>query len=59
MTTIATFNAGEAVVKVPAIEKPMNDLLNMRSPESEFRGEPFVVDADKFLEIILDTAIPT
>ena len=59
MTTITTFNAGKAVMKVPAIEKPMDAFLDVRLPKSEFSGKLFVIDADKILEIILNTAIST
>ena len=49
----------ELAIRAGTIEKTVDDLLDMRPPEPEFRGESFVEDKDEFLEIILDTAIPT
>ena len=46
-------------IRAGTIEKTVDDLLELRPPKPEFRGESFVVDTDEFLEIILDTAIPT
>ena len=57
MTAVTTADAGKTVVKIPTIEKTVDDLLDMRSPEPEFRGESFVADTDEFLETTLDTAI--
>ena len=59
MTAVTTADAGKTVVKIPTIEKPMDDFLDVRLPKSEFGSKPFVIDADEFLEIVLNTAIPT
>ena len=58
MTAIATFDAGKAMVKVATVEKLVNNLLNVRSPETEFCRESIIVDADKLFEIVFDAAIP-
>ena len=34
MTAVFTLHAGEAVVQIAAVEVPVNDLLQMRSPEA-------------------------
>ena len=44
-------------IRAGTIEKTVDDLLDMRPPEPEFRGESFVADTDEFLETTLDTAI--
>ena len=36
MTAVTTADAGKTVVKIPTIEKPMDDFLDVRLPKSEF-----------------------
>ena len=46
-------------MQVAAIEKSVDDFLNVRPPKTKFRRKLIVVDPDEFFEIILDTAIPS
>ena len=34
MTAVFTLHAGEAIVQIAAVEVPVDDLLQMRSPEA-------------------------
>ena len=43
-------------IQAGTIEKPMDDFLDVRLPKSEFGSKPFIIDADEFLEIVLNTA---
>ena len=53
MTAVFTLHAGEAIVQIAAVEVPVNDLLQMRSPEAVLPGEMIVIDPDKGLEVVL------
>ena len=57
MTAVFTLHAGEAIVQIAAVEVPVNDLLQMRSPEAVLPGEMIVIDPDKGLEVVLHAAV--
>ena len=58
MATITAFNAGEAIMEISAVEKSVDDLFNMRTPEAELLGKAIVVNPDELFKIVFDTAIP-
>jgi len=57
MTTVATFDPGEAIVKIATIKIAIDDFLNMRPPEPEFFGKSLVIDTDELFEIVLNTSV--
>jgi hypothetical protein len=57
VAAIFTFHAGKAVVQITAIEITIDYLLDIRPPETVLPGEMFIVDLDKGLKIVLDTAV--
>ena len=59
MAAVFTFHAGKAVVQITAIEVAVDHLLDIRPPEAVLPGEILVIDPDKGLKIVLDTAIVT
>ena len=59
MTTVTTFDACKAMLEIATIEKPENHFLNVGSPKTKFRRKSIIVDPAEFLEIVLDTAIPS
>ena len=59
MAAVFTFHAGKAVVQITAIEVAVDYLLDIRPPEAVLPGEILVIDPDKGLKIVLDTAIVT
>ena len=58
MPAVNAFDAGEAIVKIPAIQKSVDDLFNVRSPKTELFGKTLVVNPDEFLKVVFDTTIP-
>jgi hypothetical protein len=58
MPAVTTFNVGKAVMGIPAVEKQVNDLFNVRTPEAELFCKAIVVNPDEFLKIVFDTTIP-
>ena len=59
VAAVFTFHAGKAVVQITAIEVAVDYLLDIRPPEAVLPGEILVIDPDKGLKIVLDTAIVT
>jgi len=57
MAAIFAFHAGKAVVQVPAIEVPVNDLLQIGPQEPVLPGETLVIDPDNGLKIVLYAAV--
>ena len=57
MAAIFALHPGKAVVQVPAIEVPVNDLLQIGPPEAVLPGEMLVIDPDKGLKIVLYAAV--
>jgi len=57
VAAIFAFHAGKAVVQVPAIEMPVNDLLQIGPPEAVLPGEMLVIDPDKGLKIVIYAAV--
>jgi hypothetical protein len=57
MAAILAFHTGKAFVQIAAIEVPVNNLLQMGSPESVLPGEMIIIDQDKGFEIVLHTAV--
>lgn len=58
MTAVATFDPGKTVMKIAAVQEPVDDFLNVWLPKAEFRGKAFVVDADELFKVIFDTTVP-
>jgi len=57
MATVFTLHAGKAVVRVAAIQIPVNDVFQIGSPEAVLPGEMIVIDLKKGLEMVLHTAV--
>ena len=57
VAAIFAFDAGKAIVQIPAIEVPVNDLLQIRTPEAILPGKMIVIDLNESLEAILYTAV--
>jgi len=57
MAAIFTFHTGKAVVRVAAVQIPVNRLLDIGSPEAVLPGEMLVIDPDKGLKIVLHAAV--
>ena len=57
MAAIFAFHAGKAFVQVPAIEVPVNDLLQIGPQEPVPPGETLVIDPDNGLKIVLYAAV--
>lgn len=51
--------AGKAVMEIPAVQKTVDDLFNVRTPETELLGKAIVVNPDEFFKIFFDTAVPS
>ena len=47
MATVFAFHTGKSVVRVAAIEIPINYLLDIGPPEAVLPGEMLVIDPDK------------
>jgi hypothetical protein len=57
MTAIFTFHTGKAVVRVAAVEVPVNDILKIGRPESVLPGEVFVIDPNKGFKVVPYTLV--
>jgi len=57
MAAILAFDAGEAVVRIAAVEITIDHLLDIGPPEAVLPGEVFVVDPDKGLKIVLHAVV--
>ena len=53
MVTIPALHPGKAVVQVAALQVAVNDLPKVRPPETVPPFEPFLVDLNKGLKMIL------
>jgi len=57
MAAIFAFHTGKAIVHIPAIEIPVNDVFQIGSSEAVLPGEMVVIDLKKGLEMVLHTAV--
>ena len=57
VAAVFTFHAGKPVVQITAIEITVDHLLDIGPPESVLPGEMLVIDPDKGLKIVLNTAV--
>ena len=57
MAATFAFDAGKAIVHIPAVEVTVNNLCAIRPPEAILSGEMIVIDLHKGLEAILHTAV--
>ena len=57
MAAIFLFHTGKAVVRVSAIEAPVNDFLQTGPPETALLGETLIIDPDQGLKIVVYAAV--
>ena len=57
MTAVITFDTGKTIVRIAAVEKTIDHLVDIGPPESVLPGEILVIDPDKGFKIILYTAV--
>jgi hypothetical protein len=50
-------HASKAVVQIAAFQIPVNDLLQIRPPETVLPGEMVVIDMDKGFKMVRDAAV--
>jgi hypothetical protein len=57
VAAVFAFHAGKAVMQDAAVQIPIDDLLDIGSPETVLPREMLVIDPDKGLKIILHAAV--
>ena len=57
MATVFSLHAGKSVVRVAAIQIPVNDVFQVGSPEAVLPGVMVVIDLKKGLKMVLHTAV--
>jgi hypothetical protein len=57
MVAIPTLHPGKAVVQVAALQVAVNDLLEVGTPEPVWFFEPFLIDLNKGLKMVLHAPV--
>jgi hypothetical protein len=52
MAIIFAFHTGKPIVEIAAVERAINNLLNIMSPESLLLGEMLVIKPDKGFKMV-------
>lgn len=57
VVAVFTFHSDKSVMQIAAIEIPVNDLLQMKPPESVLPGEMIIIDPNECFKIVLYAAV--